>query len=254
MLGFLMSAAFDQSLGRTARFSDDSVFTWLKVGVQSLVAPVLYGLVAILTIRLGVSMLQALTRVVPPLGDAARHLGRRFRVLGLDGISPSARGQVLVVLQVLSVVLVWVVFRDLIVGFTMHIDTADAAALRPLSAGNLPNLYRTVLTLLLLAMATAWYHLWVKQRPENRPDGVTLTGGLAVMVVVLLMLEVPYRLVYASYFQPVEFNGARCYVLGTTDAQTLLHCPASRPRRNVIVARDDVEPVGGMENLFMQFQ
>ncbi|HEX6315999.1 MAG TPA: serine/threonine-protein kinase [Gemmatimonadaceae bacterium] len=250
-LGFLTSAAFDQVLGRT-EFSDDTPLTWLTWGIRSIVSPALYALLAILAIRIAASLTQAVGRLLPPVGHAAARVRRRVA----GGVSRLATtygaGQLLVLAQVVSVFVVWLLFRDLIGAFTQYVNTADASALRPLSPQNTQVLYRTVLTLLLLAMATAWYHVWMRQPSPERPDRVTLVGGLAAMTVVLLLLEVPYRVVFWPDFQRVDFAGARCYLLGEARGTLLVHCPDSAPPRNAVVDQDDPRVIrrGVIENLF----
>jgi hypothetical protein len=252
-LGFLMSVAFDHALGRAPQFSSDTPLTWLTVGIQSLVAPIVWALLVMLGVRLALSSVQGLSRLFPPIRDAIRRAAPLGRALRLQGLTPSARGQVVLALQVGAVALVWIAFRDLIAAFIVSIDSADAAVLRRLAPGNVPILYRFTLTVLLLGMVSACYYTWLRQPPDARPDRVTRDGGVAVIMLVLLMLEVPYRVMYGSYFQPATWNGMRCFVLGETAAERLIHCPSSTPPRNAIVG-PEVRPVGGPENLFVHYK
>ncbi|HSC27416.1 MAG TPA: serine/threonine-protein kinase [Vicinamibacterales bacterium] len=251
-LGFLTSTAFNQVLGRTAAFSDGTPLTWLTWGVRSLVAPAIFALLAILALRVLLSLWQALRRLVPLVGRLAGRTGQRMAHT-FGALRPPALGQLLLMLQIASVAVVWFLFRDLIAAFTKYVDTADAAALLPLSPANDAHIiYRALLTLMLFGMAAAWYRLWVHQPPGDRPDRITAAGGLAVMAVVLLMLEVPYRLTYWPEFERVEFAGARCYLLGESEGRLLLHCPDKMPPRNSLVPEDDarVERLAVIENIF----
>jgi hypothetical protein len=85
--------------------------------------------------------------------------------------------------------------------------------------------------------------------------GMWLGGALATCIAVAC-LHLPYRLlIYRNYFEVVQWNGARCSIIGENDASYLLFCPDVDPPRNRIVERKDqgLRFVGAQERLFSHF-
>jgi hypothetical protein len=118
-------------------------------------------------------------------------------------------------------------------------DPASLAGLGPEHGGTW-RIFRVTLSLLLLGMIAGWWALLAGRPAEGRiRDPMTAAGGILVIVLLLLMLTVPYRVVVHNAFQRVDFDGQRCYQLGATDTDLLLHCPDTPPPRNKVVeARD----------------
>jgi hypothetical protein len=254
VLGFLMSAAFDLALGREAGFSDDSPADWWLYGARSLVAPAVYTALAVIAVRVVAAGWDLALQVVPPLrrwderGRAG--LARTLERSGGPGGASAAQRLLLVQVVLLAGVLIW--FRDIVNAFPIWVDTADAATLAILRPDNARlELYRGMLTLLLLAMALSWRAM-LRRSPARAMDRGTIVGGVAVMALVLLMLEVPWRLIYKSDFPRVTFAGARCYQTGRNGEDLLLFCPENpRPRNTSVKASDPrLTPTGVRESIF----
>jgi serine/threonine protein kinase len=257
ILGFLMSAAFDLTLSREAGFANDSALDWGMWGLRSLVAPLVYAILAVLAFRSAVVGWRLVEGLVPPLRVVRQRQARTLAAVparvGL--IDRAAFGKAVLALQILALVLVWLAYADLLEALKGPISVADAASLEPLRPeySTVHVRYRVVLTMLLVGMGAAWYSLLRPGASEGRPvERATLVGGALVIALVVLMLELPYRLIWHNRFQRAEFAGERCYVLGQRNAELLLHCPGSRPPRNRIVRSDDprVERRDVIESLF----
>ena len=60
-----------------------------------------------------------------------------------------------------------------------------------------------------------------------------------MIVLALLMLVMPYRLLYHNEMKRTDFEGARCYQIGVSVTKVLLYCPDSPPPRIKSVNADD---------------
>lgn len=256
LFGFLTSTAFDMQLGREGGFSDTSPWVWWVFGLRSLVGPLVYTATAVLIVRTTVALwrlarnaARPLARVEHRLTDALSRLARR---LGLHDLQTAA--QALVAVQVLGVALVWWMFRDFIHdGLVVIANTDPAEVFDWLAPGAATGLaYRPVLTVLLVAMISAWWVLLARASRGPAIDTGTRLGGLAVIVVVLLMLEFPYRLLHQNRFRRVNFVAERCYEIGARRGEVLLFCPdASPPRNRIVDATDDrLERTEIIESIF----
>lgn len=241
LLGFLNSVAYDQTLGRSGEFSGESMLDWLIWGVRSLIGPALFMALAMLAYRIVRALWRAIERFVPPLHRAAAALRTRraaaARALGLH--SRTVRGQWCVGLQLVALGLVYWAFHKLIGACTTFLSTAPASALTELRPDNGAHvLYRIVLSVLLLAMAVAWWRLLVGPSTEPPVERPTIVAGLALIVLTVVLLDVPFRLVYQSQGERVQMSGERCYDIGQARDSVLLFCPGTLPRTRIVGAND----------------
>lgn len=243
VFGFLTSAAFNISLDRPGDFANESLVDWWVWGFKSLVAPAFYAMAAVVVIRLVSVAVHLLGRVAAFHGIATRlaALARSAAArLGLD--SPIGAGQILLVLQVTALACAFWYFSDLIGAFIQPISTANTAALAPLAPENfrLHENYRSVLPLLAFAMAASWARLWRWRRQRGSGgDRATVVAGVSLVVILIVLAEIPYRLLNHNRFQRVALAGERCYAIGERGAELLLYCPdAAAPRNRVVPAGD----------------
>jgi len=81
-------------------------------------------------------------------------------------------------------------------------------------------------------------------------------AALAVVVVVLgltvCLAELPYRTIWRSQFERISIDDERCYVIGASGDEWLVHCPDRRPPRNRVIRRDDasIRRSGVIESIF----
>ena len=256
--GALCSAVFDIALGRTGKFASESVLGWWVWGYRSLVAPTFWALAAIVVVRLATVVAGLLGRItaVRRIGTGAAGLARSAAArLGLD--NPIAAGQVLVVLQALTLGWVFWYFFDLIAAFTFttSLSYTDPAALAPLAPDNFRHQedYRSVLPLLIVAMVAAWVRVlrW-RRRCRSQGDRASVVAGAAIVVALFFLAQVPYRIFNFSVFERVTLAGARCYAVGEGGSELLLYCPdVQAPRLNAVPAGDArLARTGIMESIF----
>ena len=81
-----------------------------------------------------------------------------------------------------------------------------------------------------------------------------MTGGVAVVLLSLLLLDFPYRLLapHKREFEAVTMNADSCFVLGERQAHLLLFCPQADVPRNRIVRADDpnLKRLGFVQDIF----
>jgi serine/threonine-protein kinase len=254
LIGFLTSAAFDQSLGRIKGYSDDSLLDMFIWGVRALFAPASYMLLGLIAVRAGRGLWRLAVRFIPPFTRWALALRRRLRDLAPRfGFSDRSRvAQWVLAAQVLGLAVVIWFFRRLIGAYTTFLDEAPAEMLRQLSFYNDSHLiFRTSLSMLILAMIVGWRSLLT--RPHDGPpiDAATKIAGIAVIAVSLLMLTLPFRLVFQSTFPVAIFAEQRCFVTGQRPGDLLLFCPDARPRIRRVPPNDpSLRQTGEFDRVF----
>jgi hypothetical protein len=257
LLGFLTTAAFNQSLGREAAFSDDRIVDWWIFGAKSLVWPVLLAAVVVVAGRLSVSGWQVLRRLRHPRASRTppgRWLNRTARVFGTD--SPVTLSQWIVLLHVVSLAVVALLHLDLLnaVVFTSEADARQLAQMSPDHTA--PLYFRSYVALTMVGAGAAWYELLSTPERRSAIHRTTITAGAVTMVVALLMLAIPYRLLYHNEMPLTTFNGERCYETGTRGTQVLLYCPdAPAPEGRVKIAERTLLSNSGItvrESMFSQ--
>ena len=241
LLGFVNSVAYDQTLGRSGEFSDDGLLDWLIWGVRSLIGPALFMALALLAYRVARALWRAIERFVPPLHEAAAAT-RRMRAQAarrLNLHNRTVRGQWYVGAHLVALALVYWAFHGLIGACTTFLSTAPVQALVELRPENGAHvLYRAVLSVLLLGMAVAWWRLLYVPSTAPPVEKPTVVAGAALLVMTLVLLDVPFRLVYQSRGERVQMSGERCYDIGQARGSVLLFCPGTMPRTRIVDADD----------------
>jgi eukaryotic-like serine/threonine-protein kinase len=253
LLGWLTTAAYNQSLGLDASFSSDQVpRDWFGFGVRALFAPALLVTLVFLAGRLVVTISRQILRLVRPLGRGAAALRARVATLAmrLGAGDVVAASQWLLVGQVIALTLVWLRFVDLIEAI------ASPGEVVPAKLGLLANesdealFYRAAITLILLGMGLGWQAILSRPGAAIAVHRTTVIAGMAAIVFALLMLVVPYRLLYHNEMPRTEYEGARCYEVGARENQLLLYCPDLPPPRVRLADRALTRPTGIQESIF----
>jgi hypothetical protein len=242
-LGFLMSIAFNRTIGLSERFGWEAPGAWFIWGMRSLFAPV-YLLTAI-WIALAIARLA--NRTISSRFATMRRIHRWERTVGSTIIGrlrldePHVVAQAVAILGASALTGIFWRFSNLIHAFLNPISEVlpeHLEELRPYSADVIA--YRQVLTTLVLILALSVRYVF-KQRAR-----LGLTEHLAwpractvVLIAALTLLEIPYRIFYHSDFEKVLFNDNSCLVIGQNSVELLLHCPTIPPPRNLIANRTD---------------
>ena len=257
-IGFITTVGFNNTFGRTgehARFGVEppsAYFTWgLLAAFPSLFIMTLAAMAVLAT--------RALWRVfelVPAIarfGSGVRTAGGRAALrLGLD--RPVVLTQALAGLGLAMIAAVFWYFKDLITAFTSLFNSAPIEQLLPMGPKNYGrNYYIVTLDVMILAVGYALFSIVRLRRVTNTREGsMSVAVLVAVLLVMVLISQWPYRIINHREFERVDFGGRRCYITGQTAQEWLLLCPGDQPPRNHAVRRDDpsVRRLQIVENVF----
>jgi hypothetical protein len=140
---------------------------------------------------------------------------------------------------------------------TQSISTQPAARflpLQPVGDARLDaQLYRFVFTLLAFGFGMALVRIQRLRTRRAVREGGLAVGLVSVMFAIALGLCVmPYRIVWKNEAPRYDVAGERCFAIGESGEQLLLHCPDRLPPRNRVVRRDDpdLHATGVRQNIF----
>jgi hypothetical protein len=89
---------------------------------------------------------------------------------------------------------------------------------------------------------------------SRRPTGRwgSFAACMAIVASILLLNEVPYRILWKNQAPRISYDGSRCYVIGASSSDSLIFCPDLPPPRNKIVRSSDprIHPSGVTESIF----
>jgi hypothetical protein len=140
---------------------------------------------------------------------------------------------------------------------TRTISTESATRFLPLQPGGPgrldAQLYRFVLTLLVFGFGMALVRIQRLRVTRAVREGGLAFGLVGIMFAVALGLCVaPYRIVWKNEAPRYDVAGERCFAIGESGDELLMHCPDRQPPRNRVVRRDDasVRATGVRQNIF----
>ena len=256
-LGAISSRYFNHVLGRTD-FANESFLNWFSFGVSATIAPAVICLFTLFAIGLlgdAILLLNMSTRARRAKAMLARAI-RRWR---LDDVSTLSACMLLLSATVLAVT--WWYF----VPFLGSLGTIALEDISSVSRDSLAflspefrddhYLYRKAFTAVVITCAALWYvPVWLARRKGEPINRSILAGGVAVLVLSVLLLDFPYRLIvgHKRDFEAAEWAGERCYILGERQAQMLLYCPDAPVPRNRIVSGSDpsLKRLGVVQDIF----
>jgi len=261
-LGAVNSRYFNVTLGRTD-FANESVLDWLRFGAQASVAPAtmfLFMLFAVGLLSVAARLLLGVSARARRVQAALANGARRWR---LDDVATLSAAMLM--LSAAALIATWWYFVPVLDSLgsivSSNISTAPRETLAFLSPAyreshHIP--YRKSFTAVVLICLGLWYpalRLAARKRePINR--GI-LAGGVAVLVLSLLLLDFPYRLLVTHQrdFESATWQGESCFILGERQAHLLLFCPNAAVPRNRIVRADDpnLKRSGILEDIFAKF-
>jgi hypothetical protein len=243
-LGAITSIVFNHTVGREGEFANETVLSWWVWGFRALLPGAVYALLVVMAWWAVAASGRWLTRVSPPVSRVVEPVSTRVsriaRRAGLD--DPAARAQALLAGQVLAVAAFCWIFWDVFAAMTSFLASApleDLEALRPEHLAR-HQAYNLSMALLILAMGAATLAVRRGERRRGVPRRRTaLVPNLVVIGVALVILVLPYRLMWHSDAEVAFYQGERCYVLAEAGASALLYCPSSPVPRAMKVSLVD---------------
>jgi hypothetical protein len=173
--------------------------------------------------------------------------------LGLD--DPVILAQAIGAVGLIAIAAVVFAFRDVLLAFVARINTYPLRQLSPLQPGNRTAVqaYLFVLSTLVLAFGASVFRIGrLRARQGVRGGIVAFATVAALFAVTVLMLYLPYRIVWKSSFERADVAGRHCYILGERDDEWLTYCPDRPPPRNHVIKSTDPEAkrLGDFESIF----
>ena len=255
-LGAINTRYFNHTLGRSD-FANESVVDWFYWGATASVAPI----VIFMFVLLALGLLVVITRLLTTMSATARQvqtaLVRAARRCRLDDVSTLS--SCVVLLSASGLMATWWYFAPFIVSLfdITGISTVPGEKLSVLSPKNYEYhlLYRKAFLGVTISSIALWYPaIWLAARKREPINRIILAGGVAVLLLSLVLLDFPYRLLAKTKrdFEAVKWSGESCFVLGERQAHLLLFCPEAATPRNRIVRSDDpnLERLGVVQDIF----
>jgi len=118
-----------------------------------------------------------------------------------------------------------IAFRTFITAWTSQINSAPGRVFEPILVENdLPRaVYQVALTLLIGLLGMGLYRVLALRRRRTIVRG---QGALAVLgagiVVLILMVQLPYRILWRADFERVDLGTLQCYNIGASDDSMLV--------------------------------
>ena len=220
------------------------------------VIPVVFIMTVSAAAVIGVKFLLGLLAFIGPIGRIARRArGRWHDVAVATGLDRSnVLAQALTALGIATLLGLFWYFADLIRAFSSFFNSAPIGQLLPMKEGAPARYqYHIAFSLATLAFLFGLSKVMKLRGREKARDGrvhVAMLG--AVIAVIVVMDEVPYRAFHQRDLQRVNLAGAHCYVNGESGDEVLVLCPGREPPRNRVVHRDDpqLEWLKIKENVF----
>ncbi|HET9469114.1 MAG TPA: protein kinase, partial [Vicinamibacterales bacterium] len=261
LAGFTTSGVYNLGLGRTAEFDPESPFMHLYWGVRSMMGPTLLGVAAIILLGVTSAIGRVPMKMAGPLTDRLVPPSTRTRVIASVYRVPIAPvAAVLLVAELVTLWLLWNRFEPLlwsISGFIRQSTDTSLGALNPVHAGDHRS-FRQLFSLHLLVFAAAWLQVMkLRSRRGERDGRIVVAGGLALTLLSLELLVMPYRILIHNDAERIFISDSQavCYLVGQRDESGLLFCPMRPPRTRVVRLDDPRLTRGGTsENIFMEVE
>jgi hypothetical protein len=234
-LGFLATRVYDKAFD-VGRYSDDSLRTWLMFGLRSVIPPLAFVLMVIVTWLIVRTIWRLLRPAVPPIDRLASRLQSTVSsaVTRRASANRPALAHWLLLVQILVVVALYLKYEPLLWALITPFDRADPSVWRVLyySADDLGpvNGYQAFLPIAAAAMALAWRWLVRSSGGLAALDRTVVVAGIAITVLLFAGAAVPFRVFYdARNLHRHEIDGERCYEVGRRDNDVRIFCPDVLP-------------------------
>jgi hypothetical protein len=245
IVGVATTAGFQYTFGLSGPFAAQSPSMYFVWGFTALFPSAVQMTVAVVVVQ----GLRVVLRIVEAI-DSIGRIVQRVRAAGAafiarSGLSkPSMLAQALCALAVAGLVVIAWRHSALVSSWGALIDSYSADVLRPLGPNHMreKSWYRLELDLLVLALGFGGFKVLQLRRRQRSTDGKAALAMLAAMLfIVVLMNEFPYRIFYHNKFERIHYAGAQCYIIGPGATESLIFCPAAAPPRNRVISNSAFE-------------
>ncbi len=231
LLGFLATRVYDKTFD-VGRYSDDSLGTWLRIGLRSVVPLVAWVLMVVIGWLILRTIWQVIRSAVPPVNGLAGRVEKTVSSI-LSRRSPIDRltiARCLLLGQVVVVVVLVLDYKALLMALITPFNTAHPSVWQVLfySSDELGpvNGYQALLPISAAAMALAWWRLIRSSGGLIALDRPIVAAGFTIVVLLFAGAAVPFRVFYdARNLHRYEIDGERCYEVGRKGDEVRLFCP-----------------------------
>jgi serine/threonine-protein kinase len=258
--GYLGTIGFNSSLGRIGSpFDDTGRSNWMLWGLRSLLVPTVDLLLILFffwVVQGLIRFLRVSRRVDHLFVTGATHTHRLESRLNLQ--DPAVLGQsVALVGGLLMLGVFWHFYPLFHAATTSSIDTQPAEVFLPLQPKGSPRLdaqlYQGAFVFLIAGFWIVIARIQaLRARSAVRQGGAALVLVSTMTVIAIALCVWPYRIEWMSVMPRLEVGGERCYRIGESGDDWLIHCPDRLPPRNRTVKRTDpaVHDTGITESIF----
>jgi Protein kinase domain len=258
-LAYLETTGFNSTLGRVAPFDVEPAATWLVLGLRSLLVPLVYLLgifVIVWAARFVVRVLSLSKHVDRLLHTGMTQTNRLESRLNLD--DPAVFGQAASLIgTALLAATMWRFWPFIRAWGTWSIGTQPADRFLALQPTGLPRLdaqlYQIALMVLIYGFGAAVARIRrLRARHTLHRGGTALALVGAISAVAIVMCVYPYRIEWKNDSPRFDVAGERCFRIGQSGEDWLMHCPDRQPPRNRIMKRTDptLKDTGLVQNIF----
>jgi predicted Ser/Thr protein kinase len=259
-LGYLETAGFNTTLGRLGTpFEKEPATMWIIWGLRSLLVPTIYLLLILFGfwgVQGVVRFLRVSKRVDRLVKTGVTHTHQLESQLNLR--DPAVFGQAVALVGGLLLLALFVRFYPFIVASaTRSIDTQPAEYFQALQPRGRPRLdaqlYQVYLVFLIAGFGVAIARIQALRAQYPSSRGTAALALVSTMTVFAIAMCVwPYRIEWLSLMPRLEVAGERCYRIGESGEEWLIHCPDRQPPRNRTVESTDptVHNTGITESIF----
>lgn len=231
LLGFLATRVYDKTFD-VGRYSDDSLGTWIAIGLRSVVPLALWVLIVVIAWLILRTLWQVVRSSVPPV----RRLASRVHSTVSSVVSQRAPGdrlalaRWLLIVQVAVAIGLFVAFEDLLVALITPFDRANPAVWQVLfysedQVGPV-NTYQALLPISAAAMGVLWWRLIRSAGGLVALDRSLVAAGFTIIALLIAAAAVPFRVFYdAKNLHRYEIDRERCYEVGRRDPEVRVFCP-----------------------------
>jgi serine/threonine protein kinase len=244
ILGFLTTAAFNNTFLRNGAFAWESPAVYLNWGYRAVVG-MLFWFIATIVTAFVVKFATRVVLVFPKINRALKRFSDWSRqVMSRVGLNdPVVLAQAIATCGAIAIVAVSWRYYSLVRAWYSFASTAPPEQLQPLQPSypyaHERAMYRIVLDIITLALGVGLFNVLRLRTRQSVQRGVGAVSVLAVVIgLTVLMCVLPYRVFYAEV-ERIDFADTRCYAIGKHENDLLLYCPDIDPPRNRVVAADD---------------
>ena len=241
-VGFLTTKVFDLKLRIPSQFTPSRT-DFPTVGLEALLPSVIYAFVALVvyvTVKYLVRLLAIGLRRVPSVWQPLDALYRRTKNTWL-GLWKSTESATIAEAFFIGAIVVGIAVLAVFWRILAAVSTAETEVLA-CSFRTLHDAYAIVLPVLITGFAAAWYRVFGYLRTRPGPSSrfaVARWGSMGWMIILVVIMTLPWQLLWKSERPRALLNNERAYILVETEADLVIY---NAERRSTEHYRKDEAP------------